>query len=508
MTSLHLFASRVCLISSLVVALCTASEVCYQSLACFTTDYPFGETAERPFGVLPHSPDQIATTFTLYRRAGEREKRKATEATLAWTIFDPNRDTKFIIHGYMDSSSNSWISDMKRALLRADDLNVFVVDWSTGAEQEYSQSASNAQVVGTQIAELIMQLNTTYRNRQQSTTRFHLIGNNLGAHVAGYAGFHLAGKLDRITGLDVSGPFFDASNPAVRLDQTDAEYVDVVHVGASSLTPLDVNMQSAQLSGHVDFFVNPAEENFPSAGGTGAAFWSVFSSMGDVYSKSQKLRTVRAWRAPFVSRFAAARLFTDSISQKCKYAAYACKSYADFKDGKCMTCSTDSGGCNRMGYWSSSGKESGVLYLNAHDLKGKVGEDDDASYGLCKQAISIRLESSDVMGANAIARGRFSIAFETGAAEIVLSGYEERVLHRSSQHTSYALLERPVEIERVDKVFVKYDRFSGFFNSWMYEAAWRFERVEIVDGDTMRSSSFCPLNKWLNSGELAEFRRC
>lgn len=62
---------------------------------------------------------------------------------------------------------------------------------------------------------------------------FHIIGHSLGAHIAGYAGTSLNGQIGRITALDPAKPYFEATHSSVRLDRTDAKYVDVVHTDAS-----------------------------------------------------------------------------------------------------------------------------------------------------------------------------------------------------------------------------------------------------------------------------------
>ena len=46
--------------------------------------------------------------------------------------------------------------------------------------------------------------------------------------MAGYAGQRVA-NLGRITGLDPAGPLFQYTPPHVRLDPTDAQFVDAYH---------------------------------------------------------------------------------------------------------------------------------------------------------------------------------------------------------------------------------------------------------------------------------------
>ena len=55
--------------------------------------------------------------------------------------------------------------------------------------------------------------------------------------LAGYVGNYVSG-LGRITGLDPAEPFFQHMPSAVRLDPSDANFVDVIHTDADSIMTL------------------------------------------------------------------------------------------------------------------------------------------------------------------------------------------------------------------------------------------------------------------------------
>ena len=103
-----------------------------------------------------------------------------------------------------------------------------------------------------------------------------MIGFSLGAHVAGFAGNQLK-NLSRITGnktnqklreiinlpflrftfflgLDPAGPLFEGYDPTVRLDKSDADYVDIIHSNGESL--IVGGFGAWEPLGHVDFYPN------------------------------------------------------------------------------------------------------------------------------------------------------------------------------------------------------------------------------------------------------------
>jgi hypothetical protein len=65
--------------------------------------------------------------------------------------FNPASSVKIIVHGFIDTALKTYIQDMKNAFLRAEDINVILVDWSSGNKFPYSQAAANTQVVGAEV---------------------------------------------------------------------------------------------------------------------------------------------------------------------------------------------------------------------------------------------------------------------------------------------------------------------------------------------------------------------
>ena len=55
-------------------------------------------------------------------------------------------------------------------------------------------------------------------------------------------------------GLDPAEPYFQYTDPAVRLDRNDAKFVDVIHSDVASIMSGGFGM--SQSCGHVDFFLN------------------------------------------------------------------------------------------------------------------------------------------------------------------------------------------------------------------------------------------------------------
>lgn len=168
--------------------------------------------------------------------------------------FDPFLGTKFITHGFQDTIDNaSWTMAMKNRWLDYDNLNVVLVDWKVGASAPYPEAVLNTRVVGALVASQIQYLVETYADLGLAYDSFHLLGHSLGAHVFGFAGKALEGRLGQITGLDPAGPLFEFLPPQVRLWRSDAVFVDVLHTDG-------LVQGTIQPCGHVDFYPNGGRE--------------------------------------------------------------------------------------------------------------------------------------------------------------------------------------------------------------------------------------------------------
>ncbi|KFP44589.1 Pancreatic lipase-related protein 3, partial [Chlamydotis macqueenii] len=135
-------------------------------------------------------------------------------------------------------------------LLEVENINCIAVDWKEGAKGTYVSAVNNIRVIGAEVAYFLKTLQKIFRYCPCKT---HLIGHSLGAHTAGEAGRRIRG-IRRITGLDPAGPYFEGTPPEVRLDPSDANFVDVIHSNAAHFPAIGLGMYNT--TGHLDFYPN------------------------------------------------------------------------------------------------------------------------------------------------------------------------------------------------------------------------------------------------------------
>jgi len=309
-----------------------ADEVCFTDLGCFDDGYPF-TSISRPVSHLPWSPANISTEFWLYTRSNKRFSQTlsldSNDDSIEESNFRRFKNTVFIVHGFQSSGTTGWAKDLRAALLDNEDVNVIVVNWEKGAKTNliYGQAVANTRVVGAQIALLINRLREKVGVLPSS---MHIIGHSLGSHIAGYAGERLR-NLARITGLDPAGPYFDGTDTRVRLDSTDADFVDAIHTDGESL--LSLGFGSLEAAGHADFYPNGGidQPGCPGSKNDPGNWWEVACNHGR-----------------------ACLLMIDSVkNQNTPMISYASESYEDFQHGDYdASCSMDNS-CKLLGYYTT-----------------------------------------------------------------------------------------------------------------------------------------------------------
>ncbi|XP_037957830.1 pancreatic triacylglycerol lipase [Teleopsis dalmanni] len=148
--------------------------------------------------------------------------------------FNPELDTKILVHGWKSSTQSNSIQSIRGAYTMRGKVNVFAINWRDQADNIYYLRPARYTVqVGRAVAKLIDLL---VEEKGADSKRIHLIGHSLGAHIMGYAGSYTKYRVGRITGLDPARPAFeDCIGPENHLDPTDADFVDVIHSCAGVL---------------------------------------------------------------------------------------------------------------------------------------------------------------------------------------------------------------------------------------------------------------------------------
>ncbi|XP_053995375.1 pancreatic lipase-related protein 2-like [Hylaeus anthracinus] len=271
-------------------------------------------------------------TFNLYTREnpfGEEQLFLNNTEVLYASHFNESRPTKFIIHGFSDTGNEAWVRGLIDAYLLHEDVNVIVVGWGFLAADFYPMAANNTRRVGEFLGNFLEFLN---RESNLEYKDVHISGHSLGSHVAGFAGAYLDGRIGRITGLDPASPLFETISgivdPELRLDPTDAQFVDVIHTSGSAfgfLAPL----------GHADFYPNNGK--FPQPG---CSF--ILTST-------------------YCSHSRAHQFMTESIGSTAGFKARTCENWEKYEENRC-----DYNPVVLMGEYASTSLR-GKFYLSTND---------------------------------------------------------------------------------------------------------------------------------------------
>ncbi|XP_022092224.1 pancreatic triacylglycerol lipase-like [Acanthaster planci] len=331
----------------LVFAENRAKEVCYSNIGCFNYGYPFLDPPQRPLSWAPQSPSRVNPRFLLHTRHNPL-KDQAQElyidnpSSITSSHFDPSKETKLICHGFLESNViewDYWMTNMMKEFLNYADYNVIKVVWGSGSMFPYTQALSNTRIVGAETSRLIDKLRALYGI---SAASFHFIGHSLGSHIGGYVGERQSG-LGRITGLDPAGPGFENTQPEVRLDPTDALFVDTIHSDAKNILELGFGMIAPV--GHMDFYPNSGS----SQPGCDQSLFEDFFDEG-LIGGGVKFVACNHMRAH--------EFFTQSINN-CPIYGFSCPngadSYDSFVNGECFSGDVAPMGFHSINYKPSSG---------------------------------------------------------------------------------------------------------------------------------------------------------
>ncbi|XP_063441875.1 inactive pancreatic lipase-related protein 1-like [Mytilus trossulus] len=322
------------------------SKVCYKDLDCFTKDEPFTNS----FGTLPESPDELQIKLLVFTRNNKLDGRAVVyndPQSVQQSGYDSTKPLKVLIHGYMSQGDADWVIHMKDALLQKGDFNVMTVDWRIGARKIYNQATANTRLVGAVIARM---LNVLKDDFGCDTNTIHLIGHSLGAQTAGYIGQRVPG-LGRISGMDPAGPLFENYSEDVKLDPSDAKFVDVIHSDAVPLT--QTGFGTSKPCGHIDFFPNSGHHQPgcpPPYKATAEELLTLHFSV--------------AFNELACSHQRAYYYFTESILDTCKFTAVPCTSDTAYAAGQCSSCGD--GPCPVMGFDSDKTQQRGTFYLKTN----------------------------------------------------------------------------------------------------------------------------------------------
>ncbi|XP_059517535.1 pancreatic lipase-related protein 2-like [Myotis daubentonii] len=325
------------IVGLLLLATVRGKEVCYEPFGCFSNEKPWTGNLQRPLKLSPWSPKDINTRFLLYTNENPNSFQRISSTDLATvnaSNFHLDRKTRFIIHGFIDKGEERWLRDMCQKMFKVEKVNCICVDWMRGARTGYNQAVHNIRVVGAETAFLIEGLST---KMGYSLENVHIIGHSLGAHAAGEAGRRLGGCVGRITGLDPAEPGFQGMPEEVRLDPSDAMFVDVIHTDTSPTVP-NLGFGMSQKVGHLDFYPNGGQQ-MP---GCQKNTLSSIVDKNDFWEGTRDLVSCNHLRSY--------KYYSSSILNPDGFLGYPCASYEEFQKNGCFPCPVT--GCPKMGHYA------------------------------------------------------------------------------------------------------------------------------------------------------------
>lgn len=433
----------------------SGDEVCMDELGCFTLTDEFFHPQYRPCNVLPQSRSHINTRFVLFTKGNIKEGRflvASNETNLKGSALDRNLPTKFIVHGFKENPlQNPWVLIMMKELLENEDQNVVIVDWNRGSFSHYIEAVANTMVVGAEVAALI---DAMQKAMNVEPSNIHIIGHGLGAHVAAYAAQRMPTKPSRITGLDPSYKYFCNMDAKVRLDPSDATFVDIIH---TELNRHDSGHGGCHNLGHVDFFPNGGGEH-PGC----HSLWGSAASTHRYFNGYRGVSTCKHQRA--------VALYIATIrSNGCRMVGYWCRSYKAFLRGECADCGSDGSQCAVMGYRANEY----IPFRNSNNTSMYLITGAFPPFCLYEYRLRMTLNTSVVKEEHYSQSGSLLVVLkgERKPLFVHLSFYS---LHRGDEYTF--LVTTPINIGQVKNLTVKWEEFGSYAEDYHSgQAIWYFQ---------------------------------
>ncbi|RWS15660.1 Pancreatic triacylglycerol lipase-like protein [Dinothrombium tinctorium] len=243
------------------------------------------------------------------------------------------------------------MTDMKDKFLQIEDGNVLLVDWHKGASANLpDQRITNVRMLGSKVSTVLNDLIKIHNTKPEN---IHIIAHSLGTFAADVIGRQVK-HIGRISGLDPGGPNFDLLSPELRLDQSDALFVDVIHTDVENTSLSLYGRGTSALVGHMDFFPN---------GGSNQPGCSI-QRFEDLV-----IRPIGEGVRRFVAchHYRAIDYYLETITPtatSCLPLGYKCENFTSFTEGRCDKCDSPGVDCAEMGFKS-------INYFTPNDAKPK-----------------------------------------------------------------------------------------------------------------------------------------
>ncbi|XP_068156813.1 phospholipase A1-like [Drosophila tropicalis] len=176
-----------------------------------------------------------AVNFYLYTKSNPTSGQQidASWSSISGSNFNANHGTRFVIHGWTQSYTDSMNTEITKAWLSKGDYNVIIVDWARARSVDYASSVLAVPGAGAKVGDMINYLQDSHG---MSLDTLEVIGHSLGAHVSGYAAKTVGeGRIHAIVGLDPALPLFSYDSPNKRLNSADAWYVESIQTNGGTL---------------------------------------------------------------------------------------------------------------------------------------------------------------------------------------------------------------------------------------------------------------------------------